>query len=166
MRTCVNSDNTMATDMALMFSWIPNWNREYFLKINPFTPKTKSDQFQISSAPSPEIFHHTVWRAWLFIAYSDERWLCYQSSLPHLYFLSLKADLDGTTLTYDCRMQLAKVMTCGRLSLGFEKGIKSYNFFRVVCDSLGEVVRLIYNPCRMDDASKLPATVVSQSCVV
>ena len=28
--------------------------------INPFTPK--SDQCQISPAPSPEIFHHTVWR--------------------------------------------------------------------------------------------------------
>ena len=30
--------------------------------------------FQISPAASPEILHHTVWRTWLFIAYSDERW--------------------------------------------------------------------------------------------
>ena len=49
--------------------------------INPFTPK--SDQFQIPPATSPEILHHTVWRTWLFIAYSDERWLYYQFSLPH-----------------------------------------------------------------------------------
>ena len=49
----------------------------------PFTPK--SDQFQTSPAASPEILHHTAWRTWLFIAYSDERWLIYQFSLPHLY---------------------------------------------------------------------------------
>ena len=51
--------------------------------INPFIPK--SDQFQISPAASPAILHHTVWRTRLFIAYSDERWLYYQFSLPHLY---------------------------------------------------------------------------------
>ena len=48
-----------------------------------FTPK--SDQFQISPAVSPEVLHHTVCRTWLFIAYSDKRWLYYQFSLPHLY---------------------------------------------------------------------------------
>ena len=42
-------------------------------RVNPFT--SKSDQFQISPAASPETPHHTVWRAWLFIAYSDETWL-------------------------------------------------------------------------------------------
>ena len=42
-----------------------------------------SDQFQTSPAASPEILHHTVWKIWLFIAYSDERWLYYQFSLPH-----------------------------------------------------------------------------------
>ena len=53
--------------------------------ISPFTPK--SDQFQISPAASPEILHHTVWRTWLSIAYSDERWLiyCQYSLQPHLY---------------------------------------------------------------------------------
>ena len=56
--------------------------------LNPSTPK--SDQFQISPAASPEILHHTVWRTWLFIAYSDERWLYYQFSLPHLYIFSLR----------------------------------------------------------------------------
>ena len=28
---------------------------------------------------------HTVWKTWLFITYSDERWLYFQFSLPHLY---------------------------------------------------------------------------------
>ena len=37
---------------------------------NPFTPE--SDQCQISPAVSPEILHHTVWRTWIVIAYSDE----------------------------------------------------------------------------------------------
>ena len=55
---------------------------------NPFTPK--SDQCQISPAASPIIVHHTVWRTWLFITHSDERWLHYQFSLPHLYIFSLK----------------------------------------------------------------------------
>ena len=36
---------------------------------NTFTPK--SDQVQISPVASPVILHHTVWRTWLFIAYSD-----------------------------------------------------------------------------------------------
>ena len=43
------------------------------------------DQSPISPVASPEILHHTVWRTWLFIAYSDERLLHYQSSLPHPY---------------------------------------------------------------------------------
>ena len=30
--------------------------------------------YQTSSSASPEILHHTVWRTWLFIAHSDERW--------------------------------------------------------------------------------------------
>ena len=51
---------------------------------NPFTPK--SDQCQISPlALWPKILHHTVWRTWLFIAFSDEWWLYYQFSLPHSY---------------------------------------------------------------------------------
>ena len=45
----------------------------------------ESDQFQISPAASPAILHHTVWRTWLSIAYSDERWFYCQFSLPHLY---------------------------------------------------------------------------------
>ena len=35
----------------------------------------KSDQYQSYPAASPEILQRTVWRTWVFIAYSDERWL-------------------------------------------------------------------------------------------
>ena len=45
----------------------------------PFTPKC--DQIQIPPAASPEILHHT----WLFIVYSDERWL--QFSIHHNYII-------------------------------------------------------------------------------
>ena len=51
--------------------------------INPFSPE--SDQCQYSPAASQEIWHHTVWRTWLFIAYSDEKWLYYKFSLHHSY---------------------------------------------------------------------------------
>ena len=47
-------------------------------------------------------------------------------SCSHVY---LKADLDGTTLTYDCRMQLAQVLTCVRLSQGFETCFKILQLF-------------------------------------
>ena len=53
------------------------------LIFNPFTPE--SDQCQNSPAASQEIWHHTVWRTWLFIAYSDEKWLYYKFSLHHSY---------------------------------------------------------------------------------
>ena len=48
----------------------------------PFIPK--NDQCQISPVASPQILHHTVWRTWPYIAYSDQRWSYYQFSLPHL----------------------------------------------------------------------------------
>ena len=56
--------------------------------LNPLTPK--SDQYQISPAASPEILPRTVWRTWLFIAYSDARWLYYQLSLPSVIKFSLQ----------------------------------------------------------------------------
>ena len=63
----------------------PAWSRLYLictlLLSCPF--RSKSDQFQISPAASPELLHHTSMKTWLFIAYSDERWLYYQFSLPH-----------------------------------------------------------------------------------
>ena len=57
-------------------------------RVNPFPPE--SDHFQISPAAPPEIWHHTVWRTWLFIAYSDEKWLYYKFSLHHSYNHFLK----------------------------------------------------------------------------
>ena len=62
---------------------------EWEVFLNPFTPK--GDQFQISPAASPEILHHTLWRTWLFITFSDGRWLYYQFSLLHLHFSLLES---------------------------------------------------------------------------
>ena len=60
----------------------------FFGRLNPFTPE--SDQCQNSPAASQEIWHHTVWRTWLFIAYSDEKWLYYKFLLRHSYNRFLK----------------------------------------------------------------------------
>ena len=78
--------------------------------LNPFTPK--SDQFQISPAASPEISHHTVWRTWISIAFSDERWFYYQFSLHHpyisfqkvgrMYFLNL--EVKGLRESHDVKL--------------------------------------------------------------
>ena len=67
--------------------------------LNTFTPK--SDQCQISPAASPEILHHTVWRTWLFKAYSDERRLYYQISQPHLYILLFERLGEWTFWTWE-----------------------------------------------------------------
>ena len=72
-RTCtyeVLSQSLMvtSTSMKQLCGLIANKHSQ----VNPFTPE--SDQCQISPAASQEIWHHTVWRTWLFIAYSDERW--------------------------------------------------------------------------------------------
>ena len=40
-------------------------------QFDSFWTKPKVIKCQISPAASPEIWHHTVWRTWLFIAYSD-----------------------------------------------------------------------------------------------
>ena len=62
--------------------------KEISFSFNPFTPK--SAPFQISPAASPVILHYTVWRTWLFIAYSDKILLYYKFSLPHLYISLLE----------------------------------------------------------------------------
>ena len=87
----------VALKMTSMFECVrkcsETYHRLFFISLffiflprcfNPFTPK--SDQCQLSPAASAEMLHHTVWRTWLFIVYSDERWLCYQllaTSLIH-----------------------------------------------------------------------------------
>ena len=69
-------------DIFYQYHWL-NGLQENCSRFNPLTPH--SDQFQISPAASPEILHHPVWRSWLFIAYSHERWLYCHFSVPHLY---------------------------------------------------------------------------------
>ena len=57
-----------------------------FTRFFPFTPK--SDQVQISPAAFPVILHHTVWRTWLFITYSDWKMIIILLILitPLIYF--------------------------------------------------------------------------------
>ena len=71
--------------------------------LNPFTPE--SDQCQNSPAASQEIWHHTVWRTWLFIAYSDEKWLYYKFSLHHSYNRFLK---DWENTLFELRSERVK----------------------------------------------------------
>ena len=91
-----------------------------------FTPK--SDRFQISPAASLNMLHHTVWRIWLFIAYSGEWWFYYQFSLPHSYISSWKGWEDvyfelrservngSTMITYPAEVRNA-VSRCNYLHL-------------------------------------------------
>ena len=56
--------------------------------VYPVTPK--SDQVQISPAAFPVILHHTVWRTWLFIAYSDWKMIILPILTTPLIYFSLK----------------------------------------------------------------------------
>ena len=58
-------------------------NEDFFRVSHILLVTSKSDQFQISPAASPEIVPHTVWRTWLFTAFSDERWLIPTTRLIH-----------------------------------------------------------------------------------
>ena len=73
---------------CMVFTVAYVWCSSHKSILNPFTPE--SDQCQNSPAASKEIWHHTVWRTWLFIAYSDEKWLYYKFSLHHSYNRFLK----------------------------------------------------------------------------
>ena len=82
-RGCINSLILASTSRSLKVK-----NANFYMPyidqyINPFTPK--SYRSNNSPVASPEILHNTVWRICLFIACSDERWLCYQFSLSHAY---------------------------------------------------------------------------------
>ena len=83
-------------------------------------------------------------------------------------WIKLKADLDGTTLTCDCCVQLAQVMTCVRLSAqGFETRFKILQLF-------SSCMRQSWGSCEVDlheaifvvNVTKFHATVVSQSRAV
>ena len=72
-RTTVSEQTKMPVFLIISqdcFHKFGSWS-SYCSALNPFTPE--SDRCQISPAASPEILHHTVWRTWLFLAYSDER---------------------------------------------------------------------------------------------
>ena len=68
------------------WSAVPRATRDHGTRAEPQLSRPsnpESDQFQISPTASPGISHYTAWRTWLFIAYSDDRWLYYQFSLHH-----------------------------------------------------------------------------------
>ena len=68
--------------------WWRHRNLHFVLLINPFTPK--SDQVQISPAAFQVILHRTVWRTWLFIAYSDWKMIILPILTTPLIHFSLK----------------------------------------------------------------------------
>ena len=78
---------------------------KFYQHLSCLSPTSKSGQFQISPAVSPEIEHHAVWRTWRLIAStSDERWLYYQFSLPHSVYISLqKVGRIYTFLIWECK---------------------------------------------------------------
>ena len=46
-------------------------------------PRVSNSKFPLQSQ---EILHHTVWRTWLFLAYSDETWLYHQCNTSLIHF--------------------------------------------------------------------------------
>ena len=75
--------------------------------------------------------------------------------MAQLWLTTVACNLLKSWLVCNCRRVLKHVS-------------KSYNFFRVVCNSLGKLWGWFTrsNLCRMDEVSKLHATVISQSCAV
>ena len=83
-----------------------DWDRQLRRPtVNPYAPKT--DQFQIFPAASPEILHHTVWRTWLFIAYSGERWL-YTTNSCYLTYTSSLWKVGRMHLVFGLRSERVK----------------------------------------------------------
>ena len=87
--------------------------------VNPFTPE--SDQCQNSPAASQEIWHHAVWGTWLFIAYSDEKWLCTTNSryithtiafwkVGRIHFLS--SGVKGSSVLSYCEWSSEALIPC------------------------------------------------------
>ena len=80
----------------------------------------------------------------------------------------IKADLDGTTLTYDCRMRLAHVIHTTRIA-----SCKSTSQFpqgcRIQLEKSCRILKHVSKPCdrhASHELSKFHATVASQSCVL
>ena len=90
----VFSRNTSGT-LGTLVSWKSWQAKESYVKRVQFIlqlmyeEKVKSQEWSTSNFPcslTRYITSHSIWRTWLFIAYSDERWLCYQ---PRNSMLSL-----------------------------------------------------------------------------
>ena len=90
----------------------------WIIIINPFTPK--GDQFQNFPAASPEISHHTEWRTWLSIAYSDEDG--YTTNSHHIIYTFLFERLGECTFwTWEWK-SLAQQIPVSFCSLSFGIG--------------------------------------------
>ena len=100
---------------------LPSSKSTFSQHFNPFTPKR--DQIQISPAASPVILHHTEWKTWLFLAYSDKKWLYYKFSLHHSYNRFLKG---WENTLFELRSERVKrkhmrgVVRIGRINLKYE----------------------------------------------
>ena len=108
---------------SLCYQWLLCLHFIYTLaKLIPFIPK--SDQYQISPAASPEILHHTVWRAWLSIAYSDARWLYYQLLLPSVIQFSLQG---WENAVFELGSERVKIKVKVHICYAGECGLRSRN---------------------------------------
>ena len=88
---------------SVLWNWALCFNVVYAGIVSCFNPShSKCDQFQISLAASPKIWHHAAWRTWLFIAYSDERWLLTNSHHLTYTFLWYKV---GRMYTLNLRVE-------------------------------------------------------------
>ena len=96
----------------------------------------ESDQCQNYPAASQEIWHHTVWRTWLFIAYSDEKWLYYKFSLHH----SCNRFLKGWENTL-FKLRSERVKTCKLLI-----DVRVCPVLRRFCTSVCHVLRSCLAP--------------------
>ena len=110
-------------------------------RLNPFTPN--GDQFQISPSASPEILHHIVWRIWLFIAYSDERWSCYQFSLPHLYISLLKGWENVLFELWSERVKSPARVSSRQLSSDKSPQIRTCSIFSATCSVISAHFSLV-----------------------
>ena len=78
--------------------------------VRHYSHTSKSDQFQISAAASPEILQHTVWRTCLFIAYSDKRWLYHTNPHHNTYTLLVKSLGEGLSWARFLKARLYSVI--------------------------------------------------------
>ena len=101
--------------------------------------------FKFSLQPHKNFLHHTVWKTWLFIAYSNERWLCYQFSLPHLYIFQ--------------RLEECTFCTCAPQSSPLRHRVFSSFFF----SSASETITNPRKPCLKCNTGRFSTDFVQQA---